>query len=126
MVHGKKINIDDLITHTMPLEKINDAFTLMHEGKSIRSVVRLLTRAMPQESTRDHARCSRSHLRSRDVLFHETPQQQYTEALMRGNAMQASQVWLHMGPKIGRILARRRNEAEHAPDEEEEGHSALP
>ena len=35
----KKINIDDLITHTMPLEKINDAFHLMHEGKSIRSVV---------------------------------------------------------------------------------------
>jgi S-(hydroxymethyl)glutathione dehydrogenase/alcohol dehydrogenase len=35
----KKINIDDLITHTMPLSKINDAFDLMHEGKSIRSVV---------------------------------------------------------------------------------------
>jgi len=35
----KKINIDDLITHEMPLEKINDAFDLMHEGKSIRSVV---------------------------------------------------------------------------------------
>ena len=34
-----KINIDDLITHTMPLEKINDAFHLMHEGESIRSVV---------------------------------------------------------------------------------------
>jgi S-(hydroxymethyl)glutathione dehydrogenase/alcohol dehydrogenase len=34
-----KINIDDLITHTMPLEKINDAFHLMHEGRSIRSVV---------------------------------------------------------------------------------------
>ncbi|MEO8558416.1 MAG: S-(hydroxymethyl)glutathione dehydrogenase/class III alcohol dehydrogenase, partial [Rhodospirillales bacterium] len=34
-----KINIDDLITHVMPLDKINDAFTLMHEGKSIRSVV---------------------------------------------------------------------------------------
>jgi S-(hydroxymethyl)glutathione dehydrogenase/alcohol dehydrogenase len=34
-----KINIDDLITQTMPLEKINDAFDLMHEGKSIRSVV---------------------------------------------------------------------------------------
>jgi S-(hydroxymethyl)glutathione dehydrogenase/alcohol dehydrogenase len=34
-----KINIDDLITHTMPLDKINDAFELMHEGKSIRSVV---------------------------------------------------------------------------------------
>jgi S-(hydroxymethyl)glutathione dehydrogenase/alcohol dehydrogenase len=35
----KKINIDDLITHKLPLEKINDAFDLMHEGKSIRSVV---------------------------------------------------------------------------------------
>jgi S-(hydroxymethyl)glutathione dehydrogenase/alcohol dehydrogenase len=35
----KKINIDDLITHTMPLDKINDAFDLLHEGKSIRSVV---------------------------------------------------------------------------------------
>jgi S-(hydroxymethyl)glutathione dehydrogenase/alcohol dehydrogenase len=34
-----KININDLITHTMPLDKINDAFDLMHEGKSIRSVV---------------------------------------------------------------------------------------
>ena len=34
-----KINIDDLITHTMPLEDINNAFDLMHEGKSIRSVV---------------------------------------------------------------------------------------
>jgi S-(hydroxymethyl)glutathione dehydrogenase/alcohol dehydrogenase len=35
----KKLNIDDLITHTMPLERINDAFDLMHEGKSIRSVI---------------------------------------------------------------------------------------
>ena len=34
-----KINIDDLITHTLPLDDINDAFDLMHEGKSIRSVV---------------------------------------------------------------------------------------
>jgi len=34
-----KINIDDLITHVMPLAKINDAFDLMHEGESIRSVV---------------------------------------------------------------------------------------
>ncbi len=34
-----KINIDDLITHTMPLEQINDAFDLMHAGTSIRSVV---------------------------------------------------------------------------------------
>jgi S-(hydroxymethyl)glutathione dehydrogenase/alcohol dehydrogenase len=35
----KKINIDDLITHVMPVEKINDAFDLMHKGESIRSVV---------------------------------------------------------------------------------------
>lgn len=35
-----KINIDDLITHTMPLERINDAFDLMHAGTSIRSVVK--------------------------------------------------------------------------------------
>jgi S-(hydroxymethyl)glutathione dehydrogenase/alcohol dehydrogenase len=34
-----KINIDDLITHTMPLSDINQGFDLMHEGKSIRSVV---------------------------------------------------------------------------------------
>jgi len=34
-----KINIDDLITHTMPLDDINKGFDLMHEGKSIRSVV---------------------------------------------------------------------------------------
>lgn len=34
-----KIQIDPLITHTMPLEEINNAFDLMHEGKSIRSVV---------------------------------------------------------------------------------------
>lgn len=34
-----KINIDDLITHTMPLGQINEAFDLMHEGKSIRSVI---------------------------------------------------------------------------------------
>ena len=34
-----KINIDDMVTHTMGLEDINTAFDLMHEGKSIRSVV---------------------------------------------------------------------------------------
>jgi S-(hydroxymethyl)glutathione dehydrogenase/alcohol dehydrogenase len=34
-----KINIDDLITHTMPLDDINRAFDLMHAGESIRSVV---------------------------------------------------------------------------------------
>ena len=35
----KKINIDDLITHEFSLENINKAFDLMHEGKSIRSVI---------------------------------------------------------------------------------------
>jgi S-(hydroxymethyl)glutathione dehydrogenase/alcohol dehydrogenase len=35
----RKINIDDLITHTLRLEDINKGFDLMHEGKSIRSVV---------------------------------------------------------------------------------------
>lgn len=35
-----KINIDDMITHVMPLEEINTAFDLMHAGKSIRSVVK--------------------------------------------------------------------------------------
>ncbi|MAC32815.1 MAG: S-(hydroxymethyl)glutathione dehydrogenase/class III alcohol dehydrogenase [Haliea sp.] len=34
-----RINIDDLITHTMPLEDINQGFDLMHGGDSIRSVV---------------------------------------------------------------------------------------
>jgi S-(hydroxymethyl)glutathione dehydrogenase/alcohol dehydrogenase len=34
-----KIEIDPMITHTMPLEDINRAFDLMHEGKSIRSVI---------------------------------------------------------------------------------------
>jgi S-(hydroxymethyl)glutathione dehydrogenase / alcohol dehydrogenase len=34
-----KINIDDLITHVMPIEQINDAFELMHKGESIRTVV---------------------------------------------------------------------------------------
>ena len=34
-----KLNIDDLITHTMPLDDINRAFDLMHAGESIRSVV---------------------------------------------------------------------------------------
>jgi S-(hydroxymethyl)glutathione dehydrogenase/alcohol dehydrogenase len=33
-----KINIDDWITHSMPLEKINDAFEPGHKGESIRSV----------------------------------------------------------------------------------------
>ncbi|MBQ0796783.1 S-(hydroxymethyl)glutathione dehydrogenase/class III alcohol dehydrogenase [Zhongshania sp.] len=34
-----EFKLSDFITHTMPLEQINEAFELMHEGKSIRSVV---------------------------------------------------------------------------------------
>ena len=34
-----KIRIDELITHVMPVERINEAFDLMHRGESIRSVV---------------------------------------------------------------------------------------
>jgi S-(hydroxymethyl)glutathione dehydrogenase/alcohol dehydrogenase len=35
----KKINIDDMITHTLPLERINEGFDLMTAGESIRTVV---------------------------------------------------------------------------------------
>jgi len=34
-----KLNIDDMVTHQFPLEKINEAFHLMHQGKSIRSII---------------------------------------------------------------------------------------
>jgi S-(hydroxymethyl)glutathione dehydrogenase/alcohol dehydrogenase len=34
-----KIEIDPMITHTLPLERINEAFELMHTGESIRTVV---------------------------------------------------------------------------------------
>ena len=34
-----KIEIDAMITHKLPLERINEGFDLMHEGKSIRTVV---------------------------------------------------------------------------------------
>ena len=36
----KKINVDDLVTHTLPLERINEGFELMHKGESIRAVVK--------------------------------------------------------------------------------------
>jgi S-(hydroxymethyl)glutathione dehydrogenase/alcohol dehydrogenase len=35
----KKIEIDSMITHKLPLDRINESFDLMHEGKSIRTVV---------------------------------------------------------------------------------------
>src|SRR5437870_12812320 len=34
-----RVRIDELITHVFPLQRINDAFDLMHRGESIRSVV---------------------------------------------------------------------------------------
>jgi len=34
-----RIEIDPMITHTLPLERINEAFDLMHRGESIRSVI---------------------------------------------------------------------------------------
>ena len=34
-----RLKVDEYITHTMPLEKINDAFEFMHAGESIRSVI---------------------------------------------------------------------------------------
>lgn len=36
-----EFELDTFITHTMPLEQINDAFDLMHEGKSIRTVIQI-------------------------------------------------------------------------------------
>jgi S-(hydroxymethyl)glutathione dehydrogenase/alcohol dehydrogenase len=36
---SNEINLDDMISYTMPLEDINKAFELMKAGKSIRSVV---------------------------------------------------------------------------------------
>lgn len=35
-----KIQLEPFVTHAMPLTDINEAFDLMHEGKSIRSVIR--------------------------------------------------------------------------------------
>ena len=35
-----EIKVDEMITETLPLERINEAFDLMHEGKAIRSVIR--------------------------------------------------------------------------------------
>jgi hypothetical protein len=35
-----RAKLDEYVTHTMPLQDINRAFDLMHEGESIRSVVR--------------------------------------------------------------------------------------
>ena len=36
-----EINIDDMVTFNMPLEEINEAFHVMHEGKSIRTVIQM-------------------------------------------------------------------------------------
>ena len=55
-----KINIDDLITHTMPLDDINKAFDLMHAGESIRSVVPAAAPTCPRLSTGTWTARSRS------------------------------------------------------------------
>jgi S-(hydroxymethyl)glutathione dehydrogenase/alcohol dehydrogenase len=34
-----EIDLDPFVTHTLPLDRINEAFDLMHEGKSIRTVI---------------------------------------------------------------------------------------
>jgi S-(hydroxymethyl)glutathione dehydrogenase/alcohol dehydrogenase len=34
------IELAPFVSHTMPLERINEAFDLMHEGKSIRTVIK--------------------------------------------------------------------------------------
>ena len=34
------IDLEPFVTHVMPLDEINNAFDLMHEGKSIRSVIK--------------------------------------------------------------------------------------
>jgi S-(hydroxymethyl)glutathione dehydrogenase/alcohol dehydrogenase len=34
-----KIDIDSLVTQVMPIDKINEAFDLMHKGESIRTVL---------------------------------------------------------------------------------------
>ncbi|CAJ0577699.1 unnamed protein product, partial [Mesorhabditis spiculigera] len=36
---GKKIELDAFVTHTYPLEKVNDAFDAMHKGESLRAVI---------------------------------------------------------------------------------------
>ena len=35
-----EIDLDPSVTHILPLDKINEAFDLMHEGKVIRSVIK--------------------------------------------------------------------------------------
>ncbi len=35
-----RVKLDEMVSRTMPLQDINQAFTLMHEGEVIRSVIR--------------------------------------------------------------------------------------
>jgi S-(hydroxymethyl)glutathione dehydrogenase/alcohol dehydrogenase len=34
-----KILVDELVTHELPIEKINEAFDMLHQGRSIRTVL---------------------------------------------------------------------------------------
>ena len=38
---SKKIKVDEFVTHNLPFDQINEAFELMHAGKSIRTVIKL-------------------------------------------------------------------------------------
>ncbi len=50
----RKINIDDLITHVLPLTDINKSFDLMHAGESIRAVVKFWTRGTSWPKVKIH------------------------------------------------------------------------
>jgi S-(hydroxymethyl)glutathione dehydrogenase/alcohol dehydrogenase len=39
MYMNREVKVDEFVSYTMPLDEINRAFDLMHEGKSIRSVI---------------------------------------------------------------------------------------
>jgi len=39
MYMNGEVKVDEFVSYTMPLDEINRAFDLMHEGKSIRSVI---------------------------------------------------------------------------------------
>ena len=51
-----KIEIDPMITHVLKLEEINRGFDLMHEGKSIRSVVCVLKSTSRSKSKASNTR----------------------------------------------------------------------
>ena len=63
-----KINIDGLITHTMPLEDINTAFDLMHRDESSRSVVKFWSDIPSSPHVMSDGQPSKSHWSSSSRL----------------------------------------------------------